>query len=140
MLTGRTTVTGSPVLRWNSQTAFSPSPLLLFMSSLPWALREPVRLAMCKSIFDKFYSQRGVLLDLLGNLYKERLDRLIPAFIARANPVLAHPLTGAEVRTYYEEDARMWALLQRLRRADRWWQRAVRRRAYPFLLPRAIAR
>ena len=29
----------------------------------------------------------------------------------------------------------MWALLQRLRRCDRWWQRRVRRRPYPFLLP-----
>jgi hypothetical protein len=31
-------------------------------------------------------------------------------------------------------------LLQRLRRADRWWQRTVRRRPYPFLLPGRIDR
>jgi hypothetical protein len=34
----------------------------------------------------------------------------------------------------------MWALLQILRRVDRSWQRGVRRRSYPFLLPGRIAR
>lgn len=112
----------------------------LFMSSLPWALREPVRLLLSRSIFDKFYTPRGAILDLLGNLIKERLAGLVPLFLARANSTLAEPITEAQVRAYYEEDARMWTLIQRLRRADRWWQWRVRRRVYPFLLPGAIAR
>jgi len=112
----------------------------LFMSSLPWALREPVRLLLSKSIFDKFYAARGAVLDLLGNLHKERLGDLAPLFLARANAALDEPITPEQVRAYYEEDARLWTLIQRLRRADRWWQRRVRRRVYPFLLPGAIAR
>lgn len=57
----------------------------LFFTSLPWVLRDVVRLSMTKSIFDKFYDTRGVLLDFLGNLHKERLDALIPAFLDQAN-------------------------------------------------------
>jgi hypothetical protein len=34
----------------------------------------------------------------------------------------------------------MWGLLQRLRRIDRSWQRRVRRRQYPFLLPGKVER
>ncbi|MEZ4361186.1 MAG: DUF6206 family protein [Kofleriaceae bacterium] len=112
----------------------------LFMSSMPWALREPVRVLLSRSIFDKFYTARGAILDLLGNLFKERLGDLVPLFLSRANPMLPEPITEAQVRAYYEEDARMWTLIQRLRGADRWWQRHVRRRVYPFLLPGAIAR
>jgi hypothetical protein len=33
------------------------------------------------------------------------------------------PLTVDEVRGYYRSDARMWELLQRLRRLNRAWQR-----------------
>ena len=32
-------------------------------------------------------------------------------------------------------NARLWEIMLRLRLADRWWQRRVRRRIYPFLLP-----
>lgn len=112
----------------------------LFFTSLPWALRDPVRLTMTSSIFDKFYSPRGVVLDFLGNLHKEGLDALIPTFVEHANPRLDHPLTAAEVAAYYRGDARMWELIQRLRRADRFWHRRVRRRPYPFLLPSTVDR
>ncbi len=54
--------------------------------------------------------------------------------------VVEPPITSEEAERYYRDDARMWELLQRLRRADRWWQRTVRRRPYPFLLPGRIAR
>ena len=46
----------------------------------------------------------------------------------------------AEVQRWYRPDARMWELMLRLRRADRWWQQQVRRRTYPFLLPDATDR
>ncbi|QNA71953.1 hypothetical protein C8250_008600 [Streptomyces sp. So13.3] len=107
----------------------------LFFTSLPWILRDVVRLSMTRSIFDKFYGTRGVVLDFLGNLHKERLDALIPAFVAQANRRLAEPITEAEVAAYYGGDARMWELIQRLRKADRFWHRRIRRRPYPFLLP-----
>jgi hypothetical protein len=44
------------------------------------------------------------------------------------------------VRRYYRSDARLWGVLLRIRRLDRAWQRHVRRRSYPFLLPQRIER
>lgn len=112
----------------------------LFFTSLPWVLRDAVRICMATSIFDKFYTTRGVVLDFLGNLHKERLEKLIPAFLEQANARLARPLTAQEVAAYYRGDARMWELIQRLRKADRFWHRTVRRRTYPFLLPPDVDR
>lgn len=112
----------------------------LFFTSLPWGLRDVVRLSMSKSIFNKFYRSRGVLLDFLGNLHKERLDALIPAFLEQANSRLSEPITAEEVAAYYRDDARMWELIQRLRTADRFWHFKVLRRPYPFLLPPAVDR
>ncbi|AXG81403.1 DUF6206 family protein [Streptomyces paludis] len=112
----------------------------LFFSSLPWVLRDAVRVSMSKSIFDKFYETRGVLLDFLGNLYKERLHDLVPVFLEQANARLSRPITAEEVAAYYRDDARMWELIQRLRQADRFWHHRIRRRTYPFLLPPRVER
>ncbi len=112
----------------------------LFLASLPWALRGAVRRFLLREILDKYYQPRGVVLDALANLEKERLDRWLPAFLEEANVRLRPALGEEEVRRYYASDARTWALLQRLRRLDRAWQRRVRRRTYPFLLPGRIER
>ncbi len=112
----------------------------LFLASLPWALRGLVRRFMLHEILDKYYDVRGVILDILGNLHKERLDHLVEPFLELANRRLERPIAPREVAAYYRSDARMWELLQRLRRLDRAWQRTVRRRTYPFLLPGRIER
>ncbi|MBO8200449.1 hypothetical protein JW613_19380 [Streptomyces smyrnaeus] len=111
----------------------------LFFASLPWLLRDIVRVATAKSIFDKFYSTRGVVLDFLGNLHKERLSHLIPGFLAQAEARLDVPLTEQEVADYYRADARSWAFIQRLRKVDRLGHRLLRR-PYPFLLPPDVDR
>ena len=78
------------------------------------------------------------------NLIKEGLGRWLPTFVAATNrrlgPAHGKPLTLREVEKYYADDARMWGLLQVMRRADRYWQRKVRRRPYQFLLPGKIVR
>ena len=112
----------------------------LFLASLPAFLRAIVRRFMMSAILDKYYSLRGVVLDFLGNLIKEGLNRWIPTFLARANRRLERTFSLREVERYYRSDARMWALLQRVRRLDRIWQRKIRRRPYPFLLPGRIER
>ena len=112
----------------------------IFLASLPWAIRGIVRKWMLKDILDHYYFVRNVLLDLLANLYKERLDRFLPGFITIVNQEIAQPLTLPEVKQYYRSDARDWALLQRLRKMDRFWQRYIRRRVYPFILPGRIKR
>jgi hypothetical protein len=112
----------------------------LFLSSLPWMMRGLVRRFMLADILAKYYDPRGAVIDLLGNLYKERLDRFIPAFIERANQKLEQPIDETRVRRYYASDKRTWAGLLMVRRLDRAWQRRIRRRQYPFLLPGRIER
>lgn len=110
------------------------------LASLPWALRGLVRRFMVRRILDHYFSARAVLLDLAANLHKERLTRLIPGLLESINARLDEPIREDEVRAYYRDDALTWELLLRARRADRMWQRRVRRRDYPFLLPGKIAR
>jgi len=112
----------------------------LFLAAMPWLLRGFVRLFMLKSVINTFYAPRSALVDCLGNLVKERLDHILPALCDHASTLVEAPITEAEVRRFYKGDARTWELLLRLRRMDRWWQRKVRRRRYPFLLPDGIQR
>jgi len=99
-----------------------------------------VRRFLLGAILDKYYEFGGVVRDLLGNMIKEGLDGHLPAFLEGANRRLSPNLTLEEVRRTYRADARTWALLLRLRRLDRFWQRRLRRRVYPFLLPREVER
>jgi hypothetical protein len=113
----------------------------LFLASLPWALRSPVKRFVLTGIIDKYHRPRGVTLDLLGNLIKERLDLFLDPFLEVANASFDwDPITVSEVRRYYADDARTWAMLQWARRLDRGWHRRVRKRPYPFLLPGRIER
>jgi hypothetical protein len=114
--------------------------LELFLASLPWALRGLVRRFMLKGILDPYYTPRGVLLDLLGNLFKEGLGDRLPALVPAAARRLEEGLSLEDVRRHYARDARTWRFLQRLRRLDRAWQRRLRRRPYPFLLPGLVER
>ncbi len=112
----------------------------LLVRSLPWLLREPIRRLLAPRILDGYRKLRGVYLDLCGNLIKQGLEAWLPAFLEHVNRRLEEPMTRDEVRRYYRSDARLWATLLRVRQLDRGWQRRVRRRAYPFLLPRKIER
>ncbi len=112
----------------------------LFLASLPWALRFPVKKLMIRDILDKYYVPRGIVLDLLGNLIKEKLEAKTALFLEALGERFSPRISEKEIRAYYADDAGTWALLQRLRRMDRAWQTKVRRRTYPFLLPGPIER
>lgn len=112
----------------------------LFLASAPWIMRGALKRFVIPQIVTRFHTLRTVLLDLCANLIKERLTSWIPAFLQQANRHLDKPIGLDEVHRDYRNDARLWELMQRLRRADRFWQRRVRRRVYPFLLPGKIAR
>jgi hypothetical protein len=107
----------------------------LFLAAAPAPARGLLRRFLLQEILDKYHSPRGVLLDLVANFYKEDLARLVPLFLQHQADWVSPPLEPEEVTKYYRFDARVWALWQRLRRTDRWWQLKVRRRPYPFLLP-----
>ncbi|MCL1588550.1 MAG: DUF6206 family protein [Actinomycetia bacterium] len=112
----------------------------LFIASLPWALQGSVRRFLLDEILSHYYDPRAVLLDMAGNLVKERLFQVMEPLLRATNQVLSPPITTDEAMRYYRTDARMWELLQRLRQADRWWQKTARHRVYPFLLPGEIER
>jgi hypothetical protein len=112
----------------------------LLTMPLPAALRGVVRRAVAPSLVAHYHRPRDVLVDLIGNLRKERLDHLVEPAIARANAHVDRRIDRDEIDRWYRSDARTWEALLRLRRADRWWQRHVRRRTYPYLLPGPIER
>lgn len=112
----------------------------LFLASLPWLLRAPVKRFVIPGVLERYHQQRTVVLDLAANLIKERLEQHIPTVLAMAGDRIEPPLLEDEVRADYRSDARTWAALQAMRRADRAWQRRVRRRPYAFLLPDRIDR
>jgi hypothetical protein len=111
----------------------------LFLAGLPAPLRPLVRRYALGAIVDKYYDPRGILLDLLGNLHKERLPHLVAPFRAQVNDHVSSPITDDEIRRYYRSDALLWEAVQRARRLDRTLHR-LRRHPYPFLLPGPIAR
>jgi hypothetical protein len=112
----------------------------LFLAAYPWLLRGLLRRAVVPGVVGAYREPRHVLVDLAANLLKERLDEWLSTVLAAANEVVTPAITEQEVRHYYRSDARLWEMMLRLRRADRWWQRSVRRRSYPFLLPGPIQR
>ena len=114
--------------------------LELLSRAIPWALRAAFRRLLVPGIVETYRDLRKVYLDLCGNLIKERLDHWLPAFLEHVNRHLDRPLTAPDVRRYYRSDARLWAMLLRIRRVDRAWQLRVRHRPYPFLLPERIER
>jgi len=112
----------------------------VFLASLPWVLRRPVKRFVVPGILARYHDIRSVLLDLAANLVKERLDSWIPSVLEAGNTYVDPHLTETEVRADYRNDARTWAALQTVRRVDRMWQNHVRRRVYPFLVPDRIQR
>lgn len=107
----------------------------VFLASVPWALRPALRRLVVPGIVERYHDPRTVVLDVAANLLKEQLDELVPYVMASTDDRLTPPLTDREIRRDRRNDARTWGALQAVRRADRTWQRRIRRRPYPFLLP-----
>lgn len=122
----------TPLMR--SQSGRHELDLSLFLSIYPWALRA-VLVPVARSVMAQYHDPRNVLVDAASNLVKERLERWLSAFLESASARVSPPIDEREVRRYFARDKQLWLLMQRLRRGDRAWQRRVRRRAYPFLLP-----
>jgi hypothetical protein len=113
-----------------------------YLHSLPSPLRPIAKRWVVPHLLDKYFTLRGQVVDLLGNLQKERLERLSEPFRNHINDrwKLDPPIAQAEVDAYYASDARTYAMLQGARRLDRWVQRRLLRREYPYFLPPAIDR
>jgi hypothetical protein len=107
----------------------------VLLGAYPWITRWPLGPVVLSRVFADYHDPWRVVRDLAGNLIRERLTAWIPVLLRVANPLLERPLTVEEVRGFYRWNARFYTAVQALRRADRAWQRHVRRREYPLLLP-----
>lgn len=106
-----------------------------YLESIPAIFRGFARRFVIPGVVQTYHSMHSIVLNLAGHLTKEGLDEWIPLTLDLARERLGVDLTPRAARRHYRNDVRLWGLIQRVRRVDRVWQRRVRRRAYPFLLP-----
>lgn len=106
----------------------------LFTAVYPWVVRGALRRFVAPGVIAGYHNPRSVLTDAASNLMRENLDEWVPVLLRAAGAVLDDPPTAGEVDRYYRSNTRLWAMTERMRRAERWWQRGVRRRDYPMLL------
>ncbi len=131
----------TPFLRLKGQDQLDSE---IFLRSMPFFLLPLVRSFFLQEILDRYFNMRAVAVDLIANLYKEKLSALIPLFVERFNAHFStggiEPITKNEVKAYYRQDAKMWALLLNFRRFDRFLHRNVLRKKYNFILPGKVER
>lgn len=123
----------TPLLR--SEDGIAELDTDVFLASLPWLLRPAVRRFVVPGIIARYHDPHVVVLDLAANLIRERLDHLVPVVVAAADGRVVPPLDDRTIRHDRRLDAVTWGALQAVRRVDRTWQRRIRRRPYPFLIP-----
>ena len=136
--------TSSPLLRVNGQEQLDPE---LFLRSAPSFLVWLLRLLFLKDVMTRYYDFRQVTVDLVANFYKEQRPELIPGLVDTVNRFFAassrlsglKPLTAAEVRAYYREDAWIWRLYLAFKKVDRSLHRLLGK-DYPYILPDKVKR
>ena len=118
------------------------------LRTLPPPLAWVVRRAFLSEVLNRYYDLRQVLLDLVGNFYKEGYPDKIPAALdttnrflgGKANDLGLAPLRREEADAYYRRDAFIWRVFLGFRRLDRFVKIHLLRQRYPFILPGRIRR
>jgi hypothetical protein len=136
--------TSSPLLRVNGEEQLDPE---LFLRSAPSFLVWLLRLLFLKDVMTRYYDFRQVTVDLVANFFKEQRPDLIPDLVDTVNHFFAasvrlrglKPLTVAEVRAYYREDAWIWRLYLAFKKVDRFLHQLLGK-DYPYILPEKIKR
>jgi hypothetical protein len=114
--------------------------LKVIVQPYPAILHPAMRRWVAPGVIGKYHVPRLALVDFAGNLIKERLTNWLPAVLQAANERLSLPITRAEVDAVYRDDARLWEVVYRLKKLNRWWYESVKRDVYPFLLAAPTAR
>ncbi len=104
-----------------------------FAREYPAALRPLVRRELLR-LAPEYVKPDYVLRDLTANLFREGLDAWAPAVVEAIGRRASIDIAVDDARTAYERDARLFPLLQRLRRLQRAWIQRTERR-YDSLLP-----
>jgi len=136
--------TSSPLLRVDDEEQLDPE---LFLRSAPSFLVWLLRLLFLKDVMTRYYDFRQVTVDLVANFYKEQRPELVPGLVDTVNGFFAgndrlrglKPLTVAEVRAYYREDAWIWRLYLAFKKVDRGLHRLMGK-DYPYILPDKVER
>ena len=136
--------TSTPLMQVHGVHQLDPE---LVLRSAPSFLLPLIRLLFVDDVMNRYYVRRQVVIDVLGNLYKEKREDVIPTLIERANTFLEpeagsdefQPVTEEEVLGYYREDARIWSIYLSSRRLDRQLHRLLGK-PYPYVLPGHIDR
>ncbi len=135
--------TSTPLMRERGIEQLNPE---LFLRVCPSYLVWIIRLLFLKDVLNRYYDLRLVIIDLLANLYKEKKEGLIPAFLQAANEFLhsrfpdARAVEAGEIKAYYAEDARIWSIFLAFRKLERFVKTRIQRTEYPLILPGHIDR
>lgn len=129
--------TSTPLFKVRGREQLNPE---LFLTSAPSFGRAIIRKFFLKDVMDRYYDEKKVNLDMIGNLHKEHKPELIPLFVETANRFATRAITEKEVADYYREDKFIWQLFLSLRKIDRWLYKNVYREEYQFILPGKVSR
>ncbi|MFH1984073.1 MAG: DUF6206 family protein [Pseudomonadota bacterium] len=131
--------TSTPLMRIGGREQLDPE---LLLQAAPVFLRWLLRWCFVDDVVSRYYDHRGVLVDLIANLYKEQRPDLMPMAVDTVNrcrPADMPAIDSEEIRRYYRQDRLIWQLFLAFRRLDRWMCR-WRGRRYEFILPGHIKR
>ena len=121
----------------------------IFLAPIPPGIRAYYRRQRAvERYLDDYFDTHHILLDLVGNFYKEGRPDRIPLALAHINRWLvedaadlgAKPLDAAAVERYYKRDAAALELFLKARRVDRFLRTRILRQRYNFILPGPIRR
>ncbi|MAT55000.1 MAG: hypothetical protein CMN32_11015 [Saprospirales bacterium] len=129
--------TSTPLFKIDGIEQLDPE---LILTSAPSFGRAIIRKFFLADVMNRYYDEKSVNVDLVANLYKEKLANLVPLFIEKINERSSGKLTEEEVAAYYKEDNFIWALFLSLRKIDRWLHTYLYRKQYQFILPGKIER
>jgi hypothetical protein len=121
----------TPMLR--DESGNDRLPMRIFLAGYPAVVRAPLGRWVVPSVLDAYHKPEGVLLDVATQMVRQGMHAQLPHFVAAVNARLGCGMTERAVHDNHRRDVRLWALMQRMRRIDRRWQRSVRRRPYPSL-------
>ncbi|NHJ12405.1 MAG: hypothetical protein EAX95_01960 [Candidatus Thorarchaeota archaeon] len=137
--------TSTPLFRENEREQLDVE---LFLRPTPPGVRYILKKFYLADIVNRYYDFRKVIIDLIGNFFKEQKSELVPPLINFANDFLSTeaasldiaPITFEEVEAYYKDDASTWKLYLRMRRLHRFIRTKLMRRYYAYILPGEIQR
>ncbi len=116
--------TTTPLMRSRGREQFDTEP---FIRGMPALMPMFLRRSALKDLIARYYDFRGVVVDLLANLYSEGRPELVPwltdsanwYFLAERAETHFRPLTVAEIVAHHRRDALSWRAYLAVRKLTR---------------------